>query len=222
MYSLEMTGASVLRRTLSAKTQIPSRKLKTGQLDGDDWQAITDAVERLTALPVYLSDDATWTTTALRADLSRLKIQHGIKWFMVDYLALMSDQPGLIEHERIGIISRNMKLICRHLDLAGIFVHSMTKEGMKAVVPNLTALRGEAGVAFDADVVCFLTDFKAVTPEDENVSKQDRDNMRTLFFGKGRELENPRRHIHYVKSPNYPQFGEYASMAEVPNGVYRG
>ena len=76
IYSIEMAGVAVLRRTLSARTSIPSRLLKSGRLEQKDWQSIDRAVAELNDLPVYLSDHAGWTTTALRADLSRLKIKH--------------------------------------------------------------------------------------------------------------------------------------------------
>jgi len=34
--------------------------------------------------------------------------------------------------------------------------------------------------------------------------------MRTLFFAKGRELEDPAKYMHLVKLPNLPRFGDYA------------
>ena len=102
--------------------------------------------------------------------------------------------------------------------MAGIIVHSLTKKGMDEAAPELTSLRGEAGVSFDSDLVTFLTPFVKVSAEDGNIPSQDRDNLVTLRFGKGRELENPRKYIHMVKSPNYPQFLEYTAMKAPNNG----
>ena len=42
------------------------------------------------------------------------------------------------------------------------------------------------------------------------VKPAEAENMRTLWFSKGRELENPRKYIHLVKRPNFPYFGDYA------------
>jgi hypothetical protein len=156
-----------------------------------------------------MTDSAGWTTTALRADLSRLKATKGIKWFLFDYLALCGDRHQGPEHERLAVISRRMKVICRQLNLAGINIHSMTKEGVDSIVPKLTSLRGEGGVGYDADLVCFLTKFVPITGNDNYIAERDQEHMRTLFFGKGRELDEFRTHIHFVKQRSYPQFGEY-------------
>ena len=134
-------------------------------------------------------------------------------------MTLANDMQGakVKEHERIGTISRNMKLICRGLDIAGVVIHSLIKTGMRADVPENADLRGEAGVSFDADLITFLVKFKAMTDNDKYINKQDKENLLTLLIGKGRELPNPRKYIHMVKSPNYPHFLEYAPTKE-PNG----
>lgn len=226
IYSLEMTGKAMLRRVVSAQSKIETRKIKTGSVSGDELVSINEAIECLEKLPVYLSDSAGWTTTALRADLSRLKVQHGVQWFMFDYLALASDRHMGAEHERLAAVSRRMKLVCRQLDLAGVIIHSMTKDGMNSAVPKLSSLRGEAGVTYDADLVCFLTKFTPITNDDGFLTEDQTENMRTLFFGKGRELDHYRSHIHFVKQSKYPQFGEYEVTARTDNNgfqnVYRG
>jgi hypothetical protein len=50
-----------------------------------------------------------------------------------------------------------------------------------------------------------------VATVDGFISPQDQKNMRTLFFAKGRELEDPAKYMHLVKLPNLPRFGDYAS-----------
>lgn len=207
IYSVEMKGESVIRRVLSAETHISARDLKRGVIQST--APLLKAITKLEKLPVYMSDAAGWTTTGLRADLARLKVRHGIQWFMFDYLLLANDMQGLDEIERTAAISRGMKLTARHLDMAGLIIHSMNKSGMDANVPGMSSLRGSGQVAFDADVIVFLTDFQEMSTADAAIPPSDRENMRTLFFGKGRELEDPRKYIHFVKQPNFPQFGEY-------------
>jgi len=209
IYSVEMKGRSVMRRLVSAKASVSTRALKSGRIDEGDWPAITQAIEALESKPVYMSDAAGWTTTSLRADLTRLKASCGVQWFVFDYLLLASDAPGADEIERSAVISRNMKLICRHLDLAGVIIHSMNKEGIAASVPDQQNLRGSGQVSFDADLICFLTEYQQMSPM-EAIPKADRDNVRMLFFGKGRELEDPRKYLRLVKRPGYPSFADYA------------
>lgn len=203
-YSLEMRGRDIVRRMVSAHARIETRKLKSGKLTADDWPAFTNSIDAMAAFPMYLSDATNWRTDNLRADLSRLKRFHGIEWFIVDYLNLMMDGAGKFDDtERSKIISRQMKSICKDLDLAGIVIQSMNKEGMGGGLPSLKALSGASQVAFDADLVCFLVnhipDSSVETPNPA---------LRTVVFGKGRELANPRRAFHLLAFDGFPAFGD--------------
>ncbi len=210
IYSIEMTGLQVVRRESSAKSGVLSRALKTGRMNGTEQGAFIQAVNELSRLPVYMSDDTGWTTTSVRADLARLKAVHGIQWFVFDYLMLAGDAPNLDEIQRTQIISRNFKLLCRHLDLAGMVIHSMNKLGIADTKPDQASLRGSGQVIYDADLIAFLTDFQPMKPSEQWISPVDQKNLRTLFFAKGRELEDPQKYLHLVKLPTFPAFGDYA------------
>ena len=213
IYSMEMTGRAVARRLVSARAQIETRKIKTGKITGDESAAFTQAIDELAQKPVYMSESETWTTASLRADLARLIVQREIKWFIVDYLYLMND-PGKDEIEKTQNISRGLKQTCKALGLSGVAIHSMNKAGMsngegKPKKPGQADLRGSAQVNYDADLICFLKEFVPVTSNDNFINPKEHDNMRTLWFAKGRELENPRKYIHLVKKQGYPFFGDY-------------
>ena len=53
---------------------------------------------------MYISDDVSWTTTSLRSDLARMKAQHNVQWFILDYAYLLKDGIGLSENDRTGVI----------------------------------------------------------------------------------------------------------------------
>jgi len=220
IYSIEMSGLQVARRLVSGAAGIQTSKLKSGELNNADWEAFRLADAELRKLPVYMSDAAGWNTADMRADLARLKLRHGISWFLVDYLLLMTDLDGENESTRAGAISRGLKLTCRHLDLGGIVIHSLTKGANEKddEPPKLSNLRGSYQVGFDADLACFLTEFQVIGPGDNGIRPTDRANMRTLLFAKGRELEDPRKYIHFVKKPGFPTFAEYYAEPVGKNG----
>jgi replicative DNA helicase len=209
IYSLEMTGRQVVRRITSSRAEVQSNKLKTGRISDAEYPKVTKAIDALQGLPVYMSDAANMTTGSIRSDLARLKAQHDIQWFVFDYLLLAGDAPEKEEIERTAMISRQMKIICRHLEVAGIVIHSMNKAGMDKSRPEQSNLRGSAQVSFDADLICFLNEFTPMSPQDGFIAPAEQANMRTLFFAKGRELENPEKYLHLVKLPGYPTFGDY-------------
>lgn len=216
IYSIEMSGKAVARRLISGMGSIDTRAIKTGKMDGDQWNSFTKAVDTLSQLPIYMSDGSNWTTTSLRADLSRLKAQHGIKWFVLDYLYLLNDGVGSDEIERTSLASKGLKRAARELDLAGIAVHSMNKSGMNDTdIPSQGQLRGSGQVVYDADLITFLTPYNKKLDKDMTpVPPQDEDKVKVLWFGKGRELEDPRKYIKLVRRSGYPEFAEYA-----PEGI---
>ncbi len=209
IYSIEMTGRQVAMRILSAVSGVATRRMKTGQIEGGDFPLIMDAINTLKEQPVYMSDAAGHTTASIRADLARLRALYGIQWFVIDYLLLLGDMPELKEYERAAVISRNVKLICRSLNLAGVLIHSMLKDGMDDKEPSQSKLRGSAQVSYDADLIIFLTEFTPLLESDKLLQKKDKDNMRTVIFGKGRELEDPRKGFHLVKLLGQPTFRDY-------------
>lgn len=210
IYSMEMGAMQLARRMLSGEARVGTRSIKTGRLKNDDWSKITVGIEKLSTMNLFISDSSGWTTTGLRADLARLKAQHGIEWFVLDYLYLLNDGEGKDEIERTAIASKGLKQICMDLDLAGIAIHSMNKQHMGSDgIPGNQSLRGSGQVIYDADIITYLTKFKPMSTKEEWISEDERDNMRTFWFGKGRELEDSKKYFHMVKQPGYPIFAEY-------------
>ncbi|RMG01997.1 MAG: hypothetical protein D6735_10930, partial [Acidobacteria bacterium] len=115
IYSFEMPASQTLRRMVSYKASIATRRLKSGQLEEKEHEKLLQAFEKLSVQPVYFSD-AGQSTLSLRADLQRLKIRHGIQWFVFDYMFLASDGNGMTEVERTAMLSRQFKMTCRDLD----------------------------------------------------------------------------------------------------------
>lgn len=208
IYELEMGHVQLTRRTIAALSGVTTKAMKSGKVADHEWPALIDAFNQANAWPLYISDFTGWTTTALRADLARLKKQASIEWFVVDYFGLLQDQGGDDENEREKRMSGAIKRACKDLDLSAIVVHSMNKTGMAAPVKRLQHLSGSNRLAFDADVICFLTNHIPTAAEPENK------NIRTLTFAKYRE-DDTNRLLHLVKRPGLPSFGDYQPD---PNG----
>jgi replicative DNA helicase len=206
IYSIEMGSEQVIQRMVSAKARVETRKIKRGKMEGDEWTDFNTAIDELTGTPLYLCDASYLTTTSMRADLARLKLRHDIRWFVLDYLFLMSDHVGKDDDNyRTAMLSRRVKSIAREMKLFGITVNSVTKDGMDIdKTPSKKSLRGSGQMIHDADIVAFLVNHIPDQYEKAN------DKLRTFVFSKGREMENPRQHFHLVKHEKYPAFGNYA------------
>ena len=201
IYSLEMPGAQVVRRRASADSKVMTRTIKTGKMDDGQFADFLKVVEGYESLPLYLSDSVHWTTASIRADLARLKIQHGVQWFVLDYAYLLRDGQGLSENDRTGIISSYIKAICRSLDIAGIVIHSLNKKGMSGGLPGGQDIRGSGQQFYDTDLLMFLV-------------QSEIPNTVTCVFGKGRELENPKQAFELRKLEGFPALAN-ASKREI-------
>jgi replicative DNA helicase len=215
IYSIEMKSISVARRLVSGKSSIPTRDLKTGKVREEDWPIFTHVFEELSDLPIHISDCARMNILSLRKDISRLVATQGIRWFVLDYLYLLDEGPN--EIERTQRASSGLKTICREFDLSGTAIHSMNKAGIASVgqgsddAPTQDKLRGSGQSIYDADLIAFLTKYNPKSdPGLIKVLPKDQENVRMLWFGKGRELEDNDKMIKFVKRPNLPAFEEYS------------
>jgi replicative DNA helicase len=168
-------------------------------MEEKDWNAFTQAVDKLATLPIYMSDASHWTTLAMKADLSRLKELYGITWFIVDYLDLFADNPGRDNNERTAFISKQVHGMCKDLDLAGLVIQSMNKSGIGSV--GMEKLSGSGKLMYDADQIIFM------------VQDDEGENIIRLVWDKMREGDGD-RFMRLVRRPGYPAFGEYAAEVQ--------
>lgn len=206
IFSLEMSGRAMTRRALSIVGKYPTRLLKSGKLTDDEITTFTHSVDDTANLPLYMSDDASLTLTGLRAELSRLKAQHDIEWFALDYLLLLSGYDDRDDTERSGKLSTGVKRIARDLDLPALTVNSVTKDGMAEGAPMSRNLRGSGQVVHDADVIAFL------------VRDKDQPSYLKLVFTKTRDVEGGARSVDLYQHSDYPGFDNACNVKLNGNG----
>lgn len=203
IYSMEMRKKSVVRRWVSSSSNIPTRKIRTGRMDDSDWPAFTQAITQASQLPIYISQATHWTTTAMRSDLTRLKAEYGIEWFVLDYFDLLKDRAA-DENREQKIKSIGIKDICQDLDLAGIIIHTFNKAGMRSSDYEFADVSGSRQIIYDADVLLYFTKHK---PQNGDAANP---NLRTVRFGKFRE-ENTRAYFEVVMGGTVPRIGNAAT-----------
>jgi len=198
VYALEMSGKAMVRRRLSAITKIPTYNMQSGVDMNSRWENLNRGVEELDTLPIYISDATDWTTLQLRADLSRLKQQQGVEWFVIDYMDLLVDNVGKDRNEKSEYLSRQLHGICKDLDLAGLVIQSLVKQGYGST-PSMSHLSGSHKVSYDADAIAILS-------EDEKEQ-----NVVNLIWYKMREADG-KRALKLVRVPGFPAFEQYTKQ----------
>ncbi|MBO5098769.1 MAG: replicative DNA helicase [Clostridia bacterium] len=182
VFSLEMSDEEILNRVLSSQALVDSYKLKTGNLDADDWSRIMQAVPAISDAPLYIDDTAALTVTEIRSKCRRLKLEKGLGLVVVDYLQLMNPK-GKIEsrQQAVSEMSRALKILAKELEVPVLCLSQLSRsiESRTDKTPVLSDLRESGAIEQDADVVMFL----GKRNEDE---EGDGNNMVDLIVAKHR------------------------------------
>lgn len=159
LFSLEMSAEELNKRLLSALTQIPHDRFRTGKFTEADWVAITGAVARLANAPLHLNDSSSLTILELKAEARRL--QQKVKKLgviVVDYLQLMTGRRQENRQIEIAEVARGLKQLARELDVPVVAVAQLSRgvESRQDKRPLLSDLRESGEIEQAADVVMFL------------------------------------------------------------------
>ncbi|MBL7713115.1 MAG: replicative DNA helicase, partial [Chitinophagaceae bacterium] len=161
-FSLEMGAGELVKRMLSAVTEVSMDAITKGRMEEHEFVQLTQRMHKLASMPIYLDDQAALNIFELRAKARRLKQRHDIQMIIIDYLQLMSGGndkgPGNREQE-ISKISRDLKALAKELEIPIIALSQLNRavESRKeSKVPQLSDLRESGAIEQDADMVMFL------------------------------------------------------------------
>lgn len=160
-FSLEMSKEQLVMRLLCSEARIESNRLRTGQLDDDDWKRLIRAAGKLSELPLYIDDTPAISTTALRSKTRRLKKEKDVKMVMIDYLQLMRrSQDGYSEsrEREISEISRSLKALAKELSIPVIALSQLNRSVESRIDkrPMNSDLRESGALEQDADLIGFI------------------------------------------------------------------
>ncbi len=155
-FSLEMSREQLASRLLSTEASVEGTKLRSGDLNDDEWTRIIEAGDILGKAELYFDDAPGITVPQMKAKVRRLK---HVDLVIVDYLQLMSG--GKKSDNRVNEISditRNLKIMAKELDVPVIAMSQLRRptERTKDHRPGLSELRDSGSIEQDADIVIFL------------------------------------------------------------------
>lgn len=162
IFSLEMSSVQLVNRLISAEAELPSEKIKKGDLADYEWEQMIHKTRALSEAPIFIDDTPALSILELRAKCRRLAAQHDVRLIIIDYLQLMSgddSKGGGNREQEIASISRALKGIAKELNVPVIALSQLsraveTRGGDKR--PQLSDLRESGSIEQDADMVMFL------------------------------------------------------------------
>lgn len=161
VFSLEMSAVQLVTRLISSEAEIPSDKLRKGNLEQSEWDRLNKGVQSLADAKIFIDDTPGLSVFELRAKSRRLHNNEGIKMIIIDYLQLMTHDTGSggNREQEISTISRSLKALAKELNVPIITLSQLNRSVEQrggAKRPQLADLRESGAIEQDADMVTFL------------------------------------------------------------------
>ena len=159
VFSMEMSASQLAMRLISSNGRINAQRLRTGQLEDEDWSRVTSAIKMLKETKIFIDDTPGVSPEVLRSKCRRLKREHDLGLVVIDYLQLMS-VPGNSENRatEISEISRSLKGLAKELHVPVIALSQLNRslETRTDKRPVMADLRESGAIEQDADMIVFI------------------------------------------------------------------
>jgi replicative DNA helicase len=173
VFSLEMSAEQLVHRIVCSQAEVESDKIKTGRLNGDEFQRIVAAVHAMQNEVMIIDDQPGLKITDLRARARRMKESYGIGCLIIDYLQLISGSGSFRTQENrqneISEISRMLKNLARELNIPVLCLSQLSRkvEERQGHRPLMSDLRESGSIEQDSDIVMFLLRREYYDPNDK-------------------------------------------------------
>ena len=171
IFSLEMSSEQLTLRMLSSESGIPHQKIRNATVSSEEWMELTNTAARLAEANFFIDDTPGLSLMELRAKARKLKSKHDIKFFVIDYLQLITTTR---RHENrtqeISEISRSLKALAKELGVPILALSQLSRslESRMDKRPMLSDLRESGAIEQDGDVIFFIYRDVIYNPDTDN------------------------------------------------------
>lgn len=160
-FSLEMSEEELGMRVLGQYAEIPSDRIRRGDISEDDLLRLAQVKSRLDASPFFVDQEGGLPISRLAARARRSKRRDNIGLLVVDYLQLMQGSGARREGNRVlevTEITMGLKALAKELGIPIIALSQLSRkvEERADKRPQLSDLRESGSIEQDADVVMFV------------------------------------------------------------------
>jgi replicative DNA helicase len=161
VFSMEMGASQLALRLVGSLGRIDQQHLRTGALRDDEWGRLTEAVDKLGKVSLFIDESPALNSAEVRARARRQARQCGkLGLIVIDYLQLMSGSSSGDENRatEIGEISRGLKALAKELGCPVIALSQLNRsvESRPDKRPMMSDLRESGAIEQDADVIMFI------------------------------------------------------------------
>ena len=154
-YGLEMKSSDLMRIMISGESSVNRLRLRDGQIDSNDWNAINRSLTYFEKLPIIWNDYAGLTSSRIRSNTIRNRKAGKCDLIIIDYLQLVkATDKKAIREQQISEISRTLKEIALSENIPVICLSQLNRAAA-GEKPQLHHLRESGAIEQDADIVIF-------------------------------------------------------------------
>ncbi|CAH0532418.1 Replicative DNA helicase [Vibrio stylophorae] len=211
IFSLEMPAEQIMMRMLASLSRVDQTRIRTGQLDDEDWARISSSMGILmNKKNMYIDDSSGLTPTDVRSRARRIAREHGgLSMIMVDYLQLMR-VPGMQDNRTLEIaeISRSLKALAKELNVPVVALSQLNRslEQRADKRPVNSDLRESGAIEQDADLIMFIYRDEVYNPESPYKGTAD------IIIGKQRN--GPIGSVRLTFQGQWSRFDNYAGSTD--------
>ncbi len=201
-FSIEMPRQQIYQRLYALESGISFEKLLDGTFDDREADALSDAVKRVKAMPLFLDDKAGISASAMHLRARHAVKMDGARLILIDYLQLIRAEARGSRYEDVTEASMAVAEMRKQLDVPIIALAQLNRKATErstgsdfsnfkpeAYRPRDGDLRESGQIEQDADAVCFIYR-PEVQLEDLRPTKAELENSRTGSSGfSAKELE---------------------------------
>lgn len=178
VFSMEMSAAQLGGRLLCSDSKVDMQLTRTGRMEKQHFDQMTESIRRISAWPIYVDDSANITVSEMTAKARRLQRTSGLHMIVIDYLQLMNSAERKVENrnQEISQITRSLKIMAKELNVPVLLLSQLSRASERSDAgkyPKLSELRESGAIEQDADVVIFLQreDYYPENRTEENEGK---------------------------------------------------
>jgi replicative DNA helicase len=160
-FSLEMSAEQLATRIISEQTEVPSYRIRRGEIDPTDFDRIAAMAREMEQIPLYIDETGGLSIAQLAARARRLKRQRGLDLLVVDYIQLLQGSTRRAQEGRVHEVTEittGLKTLAKELNLPILALSQLSRqvENRDDKRPQLSDLRESGSIEQDADVVMFV------------------------------------------------------------------
>ncbi|MEM7216063.1 MAG: replicative DNA helicase [Pseudomonadota bacterium] len=160
LFSLEMSAEQLATRIVSDQAEVPSSKIRRGEITEADFDKLAHCVSQISKVPLFIDETGGISIAQLAARARRLKRQKGLDLLIIDYIQLMQGSKRNNDNrvQEVTEITTGLKALAKELDIPIIALSQLSRqvENREDKRPQLSDLRESGSIEQDADVVLFV------------------------------------------------------------------